>query len=48
MNQLIKKKVETELALDENFEVDGKPPKDFRPEHLKRMGVTISKGDVDE
>ena len=22
------------------------PPKDFRPEHLRRMGVTISKGDV--
>lgn len=21
------------------------PPKDFRPEHLKRMGVSISKGD---
>lgn len=21
------------------------PPKDFRPEHLKRMGVTIVKGE---
>ena len=29
------------------FEVIGnvhEPPKDFRPEHLKRMGVSISKG----
>lgn len=24
------------------------PPKDFRPEHLKRMGVTISKGGIDK
>lgn len=24
------------------------PPKDFSPEHLKRMGVTIVKGDKDE
>lgn len=24
------------------------PPKDFRPEHLKRMGVIIVKGDENE
>lgn len=24
------------------------PPKDFSPEHLKRMGVTIVKGNKDE
>lgn len=35
----------------EEMEVIGnihEPPKDFSPEHLKRMGVTISKGGVDE
>ena len=81
MNPIIRKMMEAEAALDENFEADGKiylvrcpecgrenwsgavasgiccwcgydangePPKDFRPEHLKRMGVTISKGGVDE
>lgn len=34
-----------------NVEVIGnvhEPPKDFRPEHLKRMGVSISKGGEDE
>ncbi|MBR3254210.1 hypothetical protein IKF88_00550 [Candidatus Saccharibacteria bacterium] len=33
---------------EEAIEVIGnihEPPKDFRPEHLKRMGVSISKGD---
>lgn len=34
-----------------NVEVIGnvhEPPKDFRPEHLKRMGVSVSKGGEDE
>lgn len=26
------------------YKCDPEPPKDFRPEHLKRMGVAISKG----
>lgn len=33
--------------VEKNCEVIGnvhEPPKDFRPEHLKRMGVSISKG----
>lgn len=28
-------------------EQEAEPPKDFRPEHLKRMGVSINKGDVE-
>lgn len=41
------------LSLDDLWELNSsrrvignvhEPPKDFRPEHLKRMGVSISKG----
>ena len=35
------------MAKGEEYEVIGnihEPPKDFRPEHLKRMGVTMVKG----
>lgn len=34
-----------EKLIDEAFDKErAKPPKDFRPEHLKRMGVTMVKG----
>lgn len=38
-----KQEYKTLAELNEEWE-DYEEPKDFRPEHLKRMGVSISKG----